>query len=79
LSKIFHIRNISIISANENGFTISTEKTKAMLIYRRKPRVSRKPKIKIRIGTEKIAMVKNHRILGLVIDGDELEQAYPRR
>jgi hypothetical protein len=42
---------------NENGFTISTEKTKAMLIYRRKPRVSRNPKMKIRIGTEKIAMV----------------------
>jgi hypothetical protein len=39
-----------------------------MLIYRRKPRVSRKPKMKIRIGTEKIAMVKHHHILGLVID-----------
>jgi hypothetical protein len=39
-----------------------------MLIYRRKPRVSRKPKMKIRIGTEKIAMVKLHRILGLIID-----------
>jgi hypothetical protein len=75
LSKFFHIRNISIISANENGFTISTEKIKAMLIYRRKPRVSRKPKMKLRIGTEKIAMVKHHR----TIDGDELEQAYPRR
>jgi hypothetical protein len=54
--------------ANEKGFTISIEKTKAMLICRRKPRVSRKPKMKIRIGTEKIAMVKHHRILGLVID-----------
>jgi hypothetical protein len=53
--------------ANENG-SISTEKTKAMLIYRRKHRVSRNPKMKIRIGTEKIAMVKHHRILGLVID-----------
>jgi hypothetical protein len=52
--------------AKQNGF--STEKTKTMLIYQRKPRVSRKPKIKIRIGTEKIEMVKHHRILGLVID-----------
>jgi hypothetical protein len=32
----------------ENGFTISSEKTKAMLIYRRKPRVSINPKMKIR-------------------------------
>jgi hypothetical protein len=54
--------------ANENGFTISTEKTKAMLNDRRKLRVSRKPKIKIRIGTEKIAMAKHHHILGQVID-----------
>jgi hypothetical protein len=54
--------------ANGNGFPISTEKTKAMLIYRRKPKVSRNPKMKIWIGTEKIAMVKHHRILGLVID-----------
>jgi hypothetical protein len=46
---------------------VSTEKTKVMLIYRRKPRASRKLKMKIRIGTEKIAMVKHHRILGLVI------------
>jgi hypothetical protein len=56
--------------------------TKAMLIYpiyRRKPRVNRKPKMKIRIGTEKIAIVKHHRILGLIIDERiKLEQAYPR-
>jgi hypothetical protein len=39
-----------------------------MLICRRKPRVSRKPKLKIRIGTEKLAMVKHQLILGLVID-----------
>jgi hypothetical protein len=52
--------------ANGNGFPISTEKTKAMLIYRRKPKVSRNPKMKIWIGTEKIAMVKHHCILGLV-------------
>jgi hypothetical protein len=39
-----------------------------MLIYRRNPRVSRKPKLKIRIDTEKLVMVKHHRILGQVID-----------
>jgi hypothetical protein len=54
--------------ANKNGFTISTEKTKAILIFRRIPKVSRKPKMKIRIGIEKIAMVTHHCILGLVID-----------
>jgi hypothetical protein len=37
-------------------------------IQQRKPRVSVKPKMKKRIGTEQIAMVKYHRILGLVID-----------
>jgi hypothetical protein len=45
--------------ADENGFTISTEKTKAMLIYRRKLRVSTKPNIKIKIGAEKIAKKHN--------------------
>jgi hypothetical protein len=37
-------------------------------IYRRKSRVSVKAKMKKRIGTEKIAMVKYHRIMGIVID-----------
>jgi hypothetical protein len=48
-------KNTNTVSrwANENGIIISTEKTKAIQIYRRKPRVSRKPKMKIRIGTEK--------------------------
>jgi hypothetical protein len=46
--------------ANKTGFTISAEKTKAMLIHRRKLRVTIKPKMKIRIGTEKISMVKHH-------------------
>jgi hypothetical protein len=65
--------------ANENGFTISTEKTKAMLNYRRKLRVSRKPKIKIRIGTEKIAMVKHPHPGTSYRRENELKQAYPRR
>jgi hypothetical protein len=68
--------------ANENG-SISTEKTKAMLIYRRKPSVSRNPKMKIRIGTEKIAMVKHHSIPGLVNDerkdwNKHIQDAEPR-
>jgi hypothetical protein len=42
--------------------------TNTVSTYRRKPRVSRKTKIKIRIDTEKIAMVKHHCILELVID-----------
>jgi hypothetical protein len=49
--------------ANKNGFTISTEKTKTeenLELF--------KPKMKIRIGTEKIAMGKHHRILRLFID-----------
>jgi hypothetical protein len=45
----------------------SPSPVKKQKVYRRKPRVSRKPKIKIRIGTEKIEMVKHHRIRGLVI------------
>jgi hypothetical protein len=47
------VTNTVLRSANENGFIISTVKTKAMLIYPRKPRVGRKPKMKIRIGSKK--------------------------
>jgi hypothetical protein len=53
----------------ETGFNISVEKTKAMLIHRGKPRVYEPPKLKVRLGPNVIEMVRQHRILGLIIDG----------
>jgi tRNA nucleotidyltransferase (CCA-adding enzyme) len=38
----------------ETGFNISVEKTKAMLIHRRKPRVYERPKLKVRLGPNAI-------------------------
>jgi hypothetical protein len=52
----------------ETGFNISVEKTKAMLIHRRKPRVYERPKLKVRLGPNAIKMVRQYRILGLIID-----------
>jgi hypothetical protein len=53
----------------ESGFNMSVEKTKAMLIHRRKPRVYELPKLKARLGPNAIEMVTaQHRILGLIID-----------
>jgi hypothetical protein len=56
--------------ANDNCFKISPEKMKTMLIHRRRPRIERNTRFKLRvlIGTEKIEMVKKHRILGLTFD-----------
>jgi tRNA nucleotidyltransferase (CCA-adding enzyme) len=46
----------------ENGFKISVEKTKAMLIHMRKSRVYERPKLKVRLGPNAIEMVRQHRI-----------------
>jgi hypothetical protein len=56
--------------ASDNGFKISPEKTKTMLIHRRRPRTEGNNRFKLRvlIGTKKIKMVKKHRILGLTFD-----------
>jgi hypothetical protein len=52
----------------ETGFNISVEKTKAILIHiRRKPRVYERPKLKVRLEPNVIEMVKQHRILGLIM------------
>jgi hypothetical protein len=54
---------------SDNGFKISPEKTKTMLIHRRRSRTEGNTRFKLRnIGTEKIEMVKKHRILGLTFD-----------
>jgi hypothetical protein len=52
----------------ETSFNISVEKTKAKLIHRRKPRVYERPKLKVRLGPNAIEMVRQHRILGPIID-----------
>jgi hypothetical protein len=54
--------------ANENEFTISTEKTKAMLIYPRIPRELKNSHCESSLHPETNYRRKN-----------ELEQAYPRR
>jgi hypothetical protein len=54
--------------AKETDFNISVEKTKAILIHGRKPRVYERPKLKVRLGPNAIEIVRQHRILGLVID-----------
>jgi hypothetical protein len=48
----------------ETDFNISDEKMKA----RSKPRVYERPKLKVRLGPNAIKMVRQHRILGLIID-----------
>jgi hypothetical protein len=55
---------------NNNGYKISPEKTKTMLIHRRRPRIERNTsfKLKVLIETGRIEMVKKHRILGLTFD-----------
>jgi hypothetical protein len=54
----------------DNGFKISPEKTKTILIHKRRPQTEGNTRFKLRvlIGTEKIEMVKKHRILGLTFD-----------
>jgi hypothetical protein len=52
----------------ETGFHISVEMRKPMLIHRRKPRFYERPKLKVRLGQNAIEMVRQHRILGLIID-----------
>jgi hypothetical protein len=56
--------------ASNNGFKISPKKTKTMLIHRRRPRTEGNTRFKLRVltGTERIEMVKKHRILGLTFD-----------
>jgi hypothetical protein len=52
--------------AEENGFEISTEKTKTMLIHRRRPKIERRLKLKLFIKNERIEMVRQHRILSMM-------------
>jgi hypothetical protein len=54
--------------AEENGFEISTEKTKTMLIHRRRPKFERRLKLNLFIKNEKIEMVRQYRILGVIFD-----------
>jgi hypothetical protein len=54
--------------AKENGFEISTEKTKTMLIHRRRPKIERRFKLNLFIKNERIEMVRQHRILGSIFD-----------
>jgi hypothetical protein len=56
--------------ASNKGFKISPEKTKTMLIHRRRPRNEGNTifKLRVLIGTEKVEKVKKHRILGLKFD-----------
>jgi hypothetical protein len=39
-----------------------------MLIHKRKPRVYERPKLKVRLERNAIKVVRQHRILGLIID-----------
>jgi hypothetical protein len=55
-------------SANETGFTISAEKTKTLLVHRRRPRVQSRPTLKIWMKECMLEMVRHHRILGLIFD-----------
>jgi hypothetical protein len=54
--------------AEENGFEISTEKTKTMLIHRRRPKIERRLKLNLFIKNERIEMVRQHCILGVIFD-----------
>jgi hypothetical protein len=54
--------------AEENGFEISTEQTKTMLIHRRRPKIERRFKLNLLMNNEWIEMVRQHRILGVMFD-----------
>jgi hypothetical protein len=54
--------------AEENGFEISMEKTQTMLIHRRRPKIERRLKLNLFIKNERIKMVRQHRILGVIFD-----------
>jgi hypothetical protein len=55
--------------ANDNCFRISPEKIKTMLIHKRKPRNEGNTRLlRVLNGTEKVKIVKKHRILGLTFD-----------
>jgi hypothetical protein len=68
-NKLQKAANEIVKCTKETGFNISVEKTKAMLIHRRNPRVYQRPKLKVRLGPNAIEMVKQHRIVGLIIGG----------
>jgi hypothetical protein len=53
---------------NEIGFTIAAEKTKTLLVHRRRPRVQSRPSLKIWMGECILEMVRHHKILGLIFD-----------
>jgi hypothetical protein len=46
--------------AEENGFEISTEKTKTMLIHRRRPKIERRLKLNLFIKNERIEVMRAH-------------------
>jgi hypothetical protein len=54
--------------AEENGFEISTEKRKTMLIHRRRPKIERRFKLNLFVKNERIEMVRQHRIFGVIFD-----------
>jgi putative SOS response-associated peptidase YedK len=54
--------------ARETGLTISAEKTKTLLVHRRRPRVLLRPSLKIWMGERMLEMVRHHRILSLILD-----------
>jgi hypothetical protein len=51
----------------DNGFEISTEKTKTMLIHRRS-KIERRLKLNLFIKNERIEMVRQNRMLGVIFD-----------
>jgi hypothetical protein len=53
--------------ANETGLTIS-EKTKTLLVLRRRPRVQSRPTLNIWMGEYMLVMVRHNKILGLIFD-----------
>jgi hypothetical protein len=59
---------IKIATANETGFTISAEKTKMLLVQRKRPRVQSRSSLKICMGERMLEMIRQHRILGLIFD-----------
>jgi hypothetical protein len=64
-TRIKEVANSVTRWASDNGFKISPEKRKTMLIHRRRPRNETRFKLRVLIGTEKVELVKKHRILGL--------------
>jgi hypothetical protein len=53
---------------NETGFSISAEKTKTLLVHKRRPRAQSRPTLKIWMGECMLEMGRHQRILSLIFD-----------